>query len=132
MKDLNYIDRKAQEPRTLYKGPDLTKNELAIKKALLDIYNFDFSAYKMLCDANDPEQCNSMQINSPENYVRFHLVSLLEKMRATPGGIAFKSHDPGLYALSFSYCRDSESAGRTPKGKKQRVLTDTSTCLPKR
>lgn len=89
--DLNYIDRKAQEPRSLYKGPDLTKNELAIQKALLDIYNFDFSAYKMLCDANDPEQCNSMQINSPENYVRFHLVSLLEKMRATPGALPLKA-----------------------------------------
>lgn len=88
--DLNYIDRKAQEPRSLYKGPGLTKNDLAIQKALLDIYNFDFSAYKMLCDANDPEQCNSMQINSPENYVRFHLVSLLEKMRATPGALPLK------------------------------------------
>ena len=89
--DLKYIDRKAQEPRSLYKGPGLTENDLAIQTTLLTIYGFDFSKYRMLCDANAPDQCTVMQINSPENYVRFHLVTLLEKMRATTGALPLKA-----------------------------------------
>jgi glutamate racemase len=80
----NYIDRKQTTPRANYKGPNVTGTDLAIDRALMDIYNFDFSENKMLCDAAKADDCSQLQINSADNYVRYHLVSLLEKMRATP------------------------------------------------
>ncbi len=89
--DLNYIDNKATQPRDLYKGPSLEQNNLNIDKTLLSIYGFDFSNFKMLCDSKVSDQCSIMQINSPENYVRYHLVSLLEKMKAAPDALPLKT-----------------------------------------
>ena len=54
---------------------------MAIDKSLLDAYNFDFSGGKMLCDNEVVDECTIMQINDAENYVRFHLVSLMEQIR---------------------------------------------------
>jgi glutamate racemase len=79
--DRNYIDRQATAPRPDYKGPNVAGTKLLIDKQLLDIYGFDFSYHHMLCDANNPLDCSQMQINSAENYVRYHLVSMLEQMR---------------------------------------------------
>jgi len=89
--DINYIDRKADKPRDIYKGPEVDDGAAGIEKQLLKIYNFDFSGQKMLCDADDPEQCSILQINDPVNYLRFHLVSLLEKIRAFPGSKPIKT-----------------------------------------
>ena len=47
----------------------------------MDVYNFDFDHNKMLCDADDTQDCQVLQINSSENYVRYHLVSMMEKIR---------------------------------------------------
>lgn len=71
--DLSYMDRKANGPRDNYKGP------LPAKEAL-DRYGFDFKDGKMLAN----EDCSCVQINSADNYVRYHLVSLLETMRQDP------------------------------------------------
>jgi len=89
--DINYIDRKADRPRDIYKGPDVDYSSSGIEKQFLEIYNFDFSSQKMLCDAADPEQCSIIQINDPVNYLRFHLVSLMEKIRAFPGSKPLKT-----------------------------------------
>lgn len=89
--DLNYIDKKSTTPRALYKGPSLESSNLSIDKTLLEIYGFDFSSFKMLCDSKVSDQCSIMQINSPENYVRFHLVSLLEQMKKTPNVLLLKT-----------------------------------------
>jgi hypothetical protein len=35
----------------------------------------------MLCDQANPDDCSIMQINDPENYVRYHLITLLENIR---------------------------------------------------
>lgn len=84
--DLSYIDKKATDVRNNYKGPNVgAQTPLEIDKTLLRIYNFDFSDYKMLCDARKADDCGNLQINSAENYVRYHLVSMLENMRNTPG-----------------------------------------------
>jgi glutamate racemase len=89
--DMNYIDRKATGVRTSYKGPNVTADtKLNIDKTLMQIYNFDFKDYKMLCDASKVDDCGNLQINSAENYVRYHLVTLLEKMRQTPNAKPLK------------------------------------------
>jgi len=83
--ELNYIDKKAVEVRPTYRGPNVkTEASLKIDRQLMKIYNFDFSAYKMLCDAKRVDDCGDLQINSAENYVRYHLVTLLEQMLQTP------------------------------------------------
>lgn len=78
--DSDYYDRNLNSPRDNYKGPGL-KGNTKVDKTLMDIYNFDFDRNKMLCDSENSDDCNLLQINDAENYVRFHLVSLLEKIR---------------------------------------------------
>ncbi len=78
--DSDYFNKDLTSPRENYKGPDL-QGSLKIDKALLDIYNFDYEDFKMLCDAQGADDCNILQINDPENYVRYHLVSLMEQIR---------------------------------------------------
>lgn len=78
--DANYFIKGLEKPRKEYKGPGLS-GDLLIDKALMDIYNFDFSNGKMLCDNNNPNDCSIMQINDGLNYVRYHLVTLMENIR---------------------------------------------------
>lgn len=79
----DFINRNLFTPRENYRGPSLNSEDFKIDKALMDIYNFDFDHGKMLCDSNSPQDCNILQINNTENYVRYHLVSLMEQIRNT-------------------------------------------------
>ncbi|UXX79866.1 Asp/Glu/hydantoin racemase [Reichenbachiella carrageenanivorans] len=88
--DANYFVRGLKTPRESYKGPDLS-GDLKIDKTLLDIYNFDYDAGKMLCDAASADDCSIMQINDAENYVRYHLVTLLEKIRKSESSNQLKT-----------------------------------------
>jgi glutamate racemase len=78
--DADYYKKNVTSPHNDYKGPGLS-GDLVIDKNLLDAYNFDFSGGKMLCDNENLDGCTIMQINDAENYVRFHLVSLMEQIR---------------------------------------------------
>lgn len=78
--DANYYDKNLKKPRAEYKGPGLD-GDVKIDKTLFDIYNFDFGDNKMLCDAEKADDCTILQINDAENYVRFHVVSLMENIR---------------------------------------------------
>lgn len=89
--EADFIDRSLSSPRAGYRGPSLTDSLYRIDRTLLDVYNFDFSSNKILCDSDDPNSCNVMQINDAENYIRYHLVSLLETMRVSPGSQPMKA-----------------------------------------
>jgi Glutamate racemase len=65
--------------RNEYKGPSL-KNNSRIDTLLMNMYHFDKSYNHLLCEYDDKGKCLDVQLNSPANYVRYHLVSLLEKM----------------------------------------------------
>ncbi|SDX05150.1 glutamate racemase [Flavobacterium degerlachei] len=78
--DANYFNKNLKKPRHDYKGPSLD-GDLKIDKTLFDIYNFDFDNSKMLCDTKNANDCSILQINDSENYVRFHVVTLLENIR---------------------------------------------------
>ncbi|MEC3881053.1 glutamate racemase [Parapedobacter sp. 10938] len=86
-----FISAVAHEPREDYLGPSLNHGQYPIEKALMDTYRFDFSDNKMLCDSRSSDDCNVLQINSTDNYVRYHLVSLLEQLRNTPGARPLKA-----------------------------------------
>lgn len=87
----DYIDRKATALRANYRGPSLDNAQYRIDKTLMDIYNFDFDKSKMLCDSKNVDDCNALQINSADNYVRYHLVSMMENIRKTPGAQPLKA-----------------------------------------
>jgi len=78
--DPDYYDKNIAKPRDGYKGPGLD-GEVKIDKSLFDVYNFNFADNRMLCDTEDKTSCSLMQINDAENYVRYHLVSLMENIR---------------------------------------------------
>ena len=78
--DPDYYDKKLKKTREGYKGPSLSSDS-KIDKTLFDIYNFDFDDNKMLCDSDNTDDCSILQINDVENYVRYHLVTLMEKIR---------------------------------------------------
>ena len=78
--DVNYYDKNLKKPRNDYKGPNLI-GDVKIDKTLFDIYNFDFDNSKMLCDTEKADDCSILQINDAENYVRYHVVTLLENIR---------------------------------------------------
>lgn len=78
----DFINRKAIAPTANYRGPKLDSGAYKIERTLLDVYNFDFSNHKMLCDSKTDE-CGNMQLNAADNYARYHLVSLMEKIRNT-------------------------------------------------
>ena len=78
--DTDYFNKNLKKPRKDYKGPGL-EGDIKIDKALFDIYNFDFDNSKMLCDTEKLDDCSILQINDAENYVRYHLVTLLGNIR---------------------------------------------------
>ncbi|GGH02698.1 hypothetical protein GCM10007415_43510 [Parapedobacter pyrenivorans] len=86
-----FIDYDADQPREDYLGPSLSHLQHPIDKSLMDSYRFDFTANKMLCDAADRDDCDVLQINSTDNYVRYHLVSLLEQLRKAPDAQPLKA-----------------------------------------
>jgi len=88
--DPDYYNSHLNNPRMGYKGPALD-GQLSIEKSLLDTYNFDFTGNRMLCDADKVDDCAVLQINDPENYVRYHLVTLLEKIRQSKTRNTLKS-----------------------------------------
>lgn len=79
--EADYINRKLNKPRDSYRGPSLDNETHKIERELLSVYNFDFSGNQMLCDTKNTDDCNILQINSAENYVRYHLVSMLNNLK---------------------------------------------------
>jgi len=81
--NIEFIDRNADTPRNGYKGPsDTGCGDMKIDLAIWDRYNFNMADSAILFDG-DPVNPYNLQINSVENYISFHLVSLMEKIRKT-------------------------------------------------
>lgn len=78
--NINFVDSTIHTPRESYMGPAIGEGDLDIKLSLLNLYNFDFSNNHILFAKND-DKYTVLQLNSPENYVRFYLVNLFEQLR---------------------------------------------------
>jgi glutamate racemase len=79
----NFLDIKARGPRKEYRGPSLTGGQLRIRSDLFPFYNFDTSGNALLVEKNG-NIFREIQLNSPENYIRYHLVSLCEILKSKP------------------------------------------------
>lgn len=86
----DFVTRSKRVPQNNYRGPSLDNEQFKIERTLMDVYNFDFNHSKMLCDIKDKDDCQVLQINSSDNYVRYHLVSLMEKIRANKQALPLK------------------------------------------
>lgn len=85
------IDRKARAPREAYKGPsDRAPGEMRIDTGIWKRYDFDTENGALLFDG-DVANPKNIQINSVENYIAFHVVSLMEKIRKTEGALPLNS-----------------------------------------
>lgn len=107
-RDFSYFSDSATTVRTTYKGPSIMNAQLQIDRALLAVYNFNADKNKLLCEFDPAGNCLDMQLNDPANYVRYHLVTLLEKMKqqnyATPLNTLL------LACTHYPYMRDTISA----------------------
>ncbi len=89
--NIDFIDKNASEPREQYKGPSEKENgEMKIDLSLWNRYNFNMDSGAMLFEG-EKEHPHNLQINSVENYISFHLVSLMEKIKNTDGAQPLRS-----------------------------------------
>ncbi|MFM2358188.1 MAG: hypothetical protein RLY16_180, partial [Bacteroidota bacterium] len=83
-RDFNYFSDTATHLRENYLGPSLHHAKYPIDTLLMDAYQFDSSSNFLVCERLSDGTCKEIQINAPANYVRYHLVHLLENMRNQP------------------------------------------------
>ncbi|MCB9206726.1 MAG: aspartate/glutamate racemase family protein [Ignavibacteriales bacterium] len=76
---IEFIDPNADKPRDIYKGPSDKNENLIIDKNILTRYNFDWSENNMLFEGTKENPTN-IQINSVENYISYHVTTLLEQI----------------------------------------------------
>lgn len=78
-----FIKPNAKRPQATYRGPSETHDEFKIDTSILPSYDFSWKENQMLYEGelNNPK---NLQINSVENYISYHLVSLLEKIKENP------------------------------------------------
>jgi glutamate racemase len=79
-RDWAYFVDTLNATRKDYKGPSLKNKNYTIDTSLLSAYNFNKSGNKLLCEYDDKGSCLDIQLNDPANYVRYHLVGLLENI----------------------------------------------------
>ncbi len=79
----DFIDKSATHAREIYKGPsDKNENQLYIDLSIWERYHFDMDNGALLFDGDHDAPFN-IQINSIDNYVAYHLVSLMEQIKST-------------------------------------------------
>lgn len=89
--DPDYVNPLLFAPSSTYRGPALGESDGSIKEELLKAYNFDFSENRMLARRSPGGGYASLQLNSPENYARFSMVSLLERHRQSGEGTPIRA-----------------------------------------
>ena len=85
----DYVNVALTAPREGYRGPKIGTGSEDIKEGLLSIYNFDYTDGAVLREKVNGNY-TSFQLNSAANYARFHLVTLLEKHKASGAQVPLK------------------------------------------
>ena len=86
----DYTDLSANVVRDSYRGPMLGEGDGYINLSLFDAYNFDTTGNSILT-SKEGGKITDVQLNSPGNYARFHLISLLEKFRAKESSVKIEN-----------------------------------------
>ena len=85
----DFVNIALTEPREGYRGPKLGTGSEDIKEGLLRNYNFEYGNGAILREKADGKYIQ-FQLNSAANYARFHLVTLLEKHKASGAKVPLK------------------------------------------
>lgn len=104
-RDWSFLADSIDKVREEYKGPSLQHTRFRIDTSLNQVYQFVKTGNSLLCEYDDKGSCISMQLNDPVNYVRYHLVSLLEEMKATQITIPLNALILGC--THYPYLRDT-------------------------
>ena len=80
LSDYDYISMISTTVRSNYQGPDIMENRDYVDNLMLNKYNFNTSNNGLLCKREDG-RFSDIQLNSVENYVRYHIVSMVEHHR---------------------------------------------------
>ena len=75
-----YISSTAILPSVEYRGPSFYHSATVIDKNILARYDFNWENSQLLYTGK-PENPDTIELNSVENYIRYHVVSLLEQLR---------------------------------------------------
>jgi hypothetical protein len=76
-------------PREGYRGPKLGTGSEDVKEGLLNVYDFNYNNGEVLREKVDGKY-TAFQLNSAANYAKFHLVTLLEKHKASGAKVPLK------------------------------------------
>jgi glutamate racemase len=87
----DYINRNYIKPYPEYQGPALNDGKYPIEKQLLPYYNFDTTNHRILFNKNILAMSDTIELNSVENYARYHIVSLVEQIKKDKTGIPLKA-----------------------------------------
>jgi glutamate racemase len=79
----DFINPLAEKPGKNYKGPTDIIAEPKIDLNKIERYNFNWKNNKMLFEGSKDNPSN-IQINSVENYIKYHVVSLMEQILSKP------------------------------------------------
>ncbi len=78
--NMDYIDTAATRLRLNYQGPQIGISYNNIDLALIERYNFNYNGNNLLTKKR-PDGSLDIQINSVENYIRYYMVSVIERHR---------------------------------------------------
>lgn len=78
-----FINRQATRVREQYQGPSFRNPDWQISRDLMPVYNFNMEGNALLLE-KEGDEWTSIQLNSAENYIRYHLVHLCEQLKNKP------------------------------------------------
>lgn len=85
----DFVNTSLTAPREGYRGPKLGTGSEDIKEGLLNVYDFNYNGGEILREKADGKY-TQFQLNSAANYAKFHLVTLLEKHKASGAKVPLK------------------------------------------
>jgi glutamate racemase len=86
----DYLDPALKTVRKNYRGPAFNNKTAPIDRSILKRYHFDYSGNHLLF-TGDKDNPKEIQLNSVGNYIRYHVISLLETLRKSGTTVPLKS-----------------------------------------
>ena len=85
----DFVNISLTAPRESYRGPKMGTGSEDIKEGLLNVYDFNYNNGEVLREKVNGKY-TQFQLNSAANYAKFHLVTLLEKHKASGAKVPLK------------------------------------------
>ncbi len=80
--EIDYLNLALTVPRDNYRGPSFNNEKAKIDKNILSRYDFDYNNNYILLKGNK-DNPTIVQLNSIRNYIAYHVISLLEKIKSS-------------------------------------------------